>query len=60
MCLAKIYRDEEDSDPLLDNIAYIRFDGDQVEVETLFGETQVFPGSLREVDFVQSRIVFKP
>ncbi len=57
MCLAKLYQNEGSAEPDLESIAYLRLDGDQVELETLFGEKQVFKGRLQEIDFVRSRIV---
>ena len=38
MCLGKVYQAEESDEPLLKSIAYLRLEGDQVELETLFGE----------------------
>jgi predicted RNA-binding protein len=59
MCLAKLYQDEESAEPALESIAYLRLDGDQVELETLFGEKRVLKGRLQEIDFVRSRIVLE-
>lgn len=60
MCLAKVYQDEDSDEPVLEDIAHLTLRDGQVEVETLFGETRVFTGRLREIDFVRSRIVFEP
>ncbi len=57
MCLGKVYQSEESDEPLLENIAHLRLEGDQVELETLFGEKKAFQGRLREIDFVRSRII---
>ena len=35
----------------------MRFDGDSVEMETLFGEEKVIPGRVLEVDFSTSKII---
>ena len=59
MCLAKVYQDEDSDEPVLEDIAHLTLQDGQVEVETLFGETRVFTGRLREIDFVRSRIVFE-
>ena len=59
MCLAKLYQNEESAEPDLESIAYLRLDGDQVELETLFGEKRVLKGRLQEIDFVRSRIVLE-
>ena len=58
MCLAKLYQNEG-SDLILENIAYMRFDGDQLELETLFGESKTLQGKVRQVDFVKSRVIFE-
>lgn len=59
MCLGKVYQAEESDEPLLESIAYLRLEGDQVELETLFGEKRVLQGRLREIDFVRSRIILQ-
>jgi predicted RNA-binding protein len=59
MCLGKVYQSEESNEPLLENIAHLRLEGDQVELETLFGEKKAFQGRLREIDFVRSRIIMQ-
>lgn len=59
MCLGKVYQAEESDEPLLESIAYLRLEGDQVELETLFGEKRVFQGRLREIDFMRSRIILQ-
>jgi len=57
MCLATAYLSEGSGEPVLRDIAYMRFDGDSVELETLFGEEKVIPGRVREVDFSTSKII---
>ena len=56
MCLAKVYEATEGDKPILEDIAYIIIEGDRVEIETLFGETRVFQGKVREIDFLKSRV----
>ena len=56
MCLAKVYEATEGDKPILEDIAYIISEGDRVEIETLFGETRVFQGKVREIDFLKSRV----
>jgi len=56
MCLAKVYETKESDKPVLEDIAYMVISGDQVEIETLFGERKVFQGKVREVDFLKSRV----
>ena len=57
MCLAKLYHSLESVEPILEDIAYLRIDGDRVELDTLFGERKVLRGKVRQVDFVKSRVV---
>ena len=56
MCLAKVYESTESDKPILEDIAYIIIEGDKVEIGTLFGETRVFQGKVREIDFLKSRV----
>jgi predicted RNA-binding protein len=59
MCLAKVYEAPKDSEPILEDIAYMTIEGNRVEIETLFGEKRVFQGKVRQVDFVKSRVVLE-
>jgi predicted RNA-binding protein len=56
MCLATAYLNKGGDEPILRDIAHIRFDGKSVEMETLFGEEKVIPGRTLEVDFSTSKI----
>lgn len=56
MCMAKLYETKEGDRPILEDIARVIIADRQVEVETLFGEKQVFRGKVRQIDFVKSRI----
>ena len=57
MCLGKLYQDEDQGEPVLESIAHLRLEDGKVEVETLFGEKRLLQGKLREIDFLQSRII---
>ena len=57
MCLATAYLNNGGEEPILRDIAHMRFDGDSVEMETLFGEEKVIPGRVLEVDFSSSKII---
>lgn len=57
MCLAAAYLNKGGDEPILRDIAHMRFDGDNVEMETLLGEEKVVSGRVLEVDFVTSRIM---
>ena len=59
MCLATAYLNEGSKEPILRDIAHMRFDGDNVEMETLLGEEKVVSGRVLEVDFVTSRIMLE-
>ena len=57
MCLATAYLNKGGEEPILRDIAHMRFDGDSVEMETLFGEEKVIPGRVLEIDFSSSKII---
>ena len=57
MCLATAYLNKGSDEPVLRDIAHLRFDGETVAMETLFGEEKVIPGRLLEVDFSTSKII---
>ena len=57
MCLATAYLNKGSDEPILRDIAHMRFDGDSVEMETLFGEGKVISGRVLEVDFSTSKII---
>jgi predicted RNA-binding protein len=59
MCLAAAYIGQDDSQPILKDIAHIKFSGKTVELETLFGENKVIQGKVQEIDFVNSKIIIK-
>ena len=56
MCLAKVYETMEGGKPILEDIAYMIIEGEQVEVETLFGERKILQGRVRQIDFLKSRV----
>jgi len=56
MCLAKVYEEAKDDEPVLEEVAHLTIDGDTVEVETLFGERRAFQGRVRYIDFLKSRV----
>ena len=57
MCLAKAFVNNWSGQPVLQDIAHMRTNGNRVELETLFGEETVVPGRVIEVDFTASRIL---
>jgi len=56
MCMAKLYEAKEGDKPILEDIARLTIADRRVEVETLFGETKVFQGKVRQIDFLKSQI----
>jgi len=59
MCLAKAFINNSSKQPILEDIAHVRVEGDRVELETLFGEEKVISGSLVEIDFSTSKILLR-
>lgn len=57
MCLAKAFINNSSKQPILEDIARLRVEGDRVELETLFGEGKMIPGRVVEIDFSTSRIL---
>ena len=57
MCLAKAFVNNWNGQLVFQDIARMRINGNQVELETLFGEEKVVPGRVIEIDFTASRIL---
>ena len=57
MCLAAAYQSTESDQPILQEIAHVRIDGNELELETLFGDRKVLQGKIREIDFVNSKLI---
>ncbi len=55
MCMAKAYRGA-DEEPVLKDVAYLRFEDEKLVLVTLFGEKKILNEKVREIDFVKSRI----
>ena len=56
MCLAKVYVNGKNSESLLEDIAHLRIDGDQLLLKTLFGEEKAVTGHVLDIDFAKSKI----
>jgi predicted RNA-binding protein len=54
--MAKLYEAAKSDEPILEDIAYMKIDGERVEVETLFGEKRIFQGRVHQIDFLKSRV----
>jgi predicted RNA-binding protein len=59
MCLAKAYPSTERNRSFLENITYMKLDGDCIQIETMFGEEKVIQGRVLEVDFENSKVVLE-
>jgi len=57
MCLAKAFQSTERNKSFLENITYMKLDGDCIQIETMFGEETVIQGRLIEVDFENSKVI---
>ena len=58
MCLAKAYLNEvKDNEFILEDVTQLRIEGSKLHLVTLFGERKEIEGSVREVDFQNSRII---
>ena len=57
MCLAKAYLNKKDNESILQDIARMKFDGDRIELETLFGQEKVITGKVLEIDFMASKVI---
>ena len=57
MCLAKAFVNNWSGQPVFQDIARMRVNGNKVELKTLFGEEKVVPGRVIEIDFTTSRIL---
>ncbi len=58
MCLAKAYLNEvKDNEFILEDVTNLRIEGNKLHLVTLFGERKEIEGSVREVDFQNSRII---
>jgi predicted RNA-binding protein len=60
MCLAKAYPSAERNRSFLENITYMKLDGDRIQIETMFGEETVIQGRVLEVDFENSKVIIEP
>ena len=59
MCLAAAYLGRDSQQPVLQDIDYMRFRDDGMEVVTLFGEERFIPGRVLEIDFSASKIILE-
>jgi predicted RNA-binding protein len=60
MCLASAYYNDENGQLILKDIAHLKLNGANVEMETLFGEGKSVQGRVIGVDFFSSKIFLEP
>jgi len=56
MCLANIYQRGKGGKLLMRDIAYLKVDGDQIEMESLAGESKSLRAKINEIDFMNSDV----
>ena len=56
MCLANIYQGGNGAKLITKEIAYLRVDGDQIEIENLAGESKTLRAKISEIDFMNSDV----
>ena len=60
MCLAKVYIGNDDERELLmEEIASLKMEGGKLLMTSLFGEEREIEASIKEIDFMGSRIVLE-
>ena len=59
MCLATAYLVGGCGKPILEEVSYMQFDGDQVEMVSFSGEKKVIQGRLLEVDFFAETLLLE-
>jgi predicted RNA-binding protein len=57
MCLANIYKHGNGDKLLIKDIAYLKVDGNQIEVENLAGESKSLRAKINEIDFMNSDVI---
>jgi predicted RNA-binding protein len=56
MCLANIYQHGNGGKLIKKDIAYLRVDGEHVEMENLAGESEILRAKINEIDFMNSDV----
>jgi predicted RNA-binding protein len=57
VCLAKAYLNRRENEPVVQDIAHMRLNSEQIELKTFLGEEQIIPGRVVEIDFSISKIL---
>jgi len=56
MCLANIYRRGNGGKLITKDIAYLKVDGNKIEMENLAGESKNLRAKINEIDFMNSDV----
>ena len=59
MCLAKAFVNNLSGQPIFQDIARVRINGNKVKMETLFGEEKVVLGRIIEIYFTAPKILMR-
>ena len=60
MCLAKAYASEGEKESLiLEDVASVRIEGNKLLLQNLFGEQKEVDGTIREINFQNSRLTLE-
>ena len=57
MCLANIYQHGNGGKLIIKDIAYLKVDGNQIEIENLAGESKTLRAKINEIDFMNSDVI---
>jgi len=56
MCVANIYQDGKPGKLIVKDIAYLKVDDNQIEMENLAGESKTLRAKINEIDFMNSDV----
>jgi predicted RNA-binding protein len=57
MCLAKAYLGKgEEAEMIMEDVALLTIEGDTLQLRTLFGEEKEIKGSVKKIDFQDSKV----
>jgi predicted RNA-binding protein len=60
MCLASVHKGKgTEKENLLEEVALIRFEGENLLVRTLFGEERAIKAKIKEIDFMNSTVLIE-
>ena len=58
MCLSKAwFKEEKAAEPIMEDIAKIRVEGERVTLRSLFGDEKTLDATIREIDFTHSVVI---